>query len=77
MIKENRSHSEAMESGKVVSTGAAAVGQEAQCPQGAHSESSILPGKLAVVVEVVSGQESGKRVEGDGCCLPSMHETWI
>lgn len=53
----------------------ASVGQAAPYPQGARSESSIPPGKLTVVVEVVSSQESGKSVVGDRCCLPSMHET--
>lgn len=62
MIKGNLSSSEAMEAGEVVSPGAA-VGQEVPCPQGAHSVSSIPPAKLTVVVEVVSGQESGKSVE--------------
>jgi hypothetical protein len=63
-----------METGKVVSK-RASVGQAAPYPQGARSESSIPPGKLTVVVEVVSSQESGKSVVGDRCCLPSMHET--
>lgn len=63
MIKRNLRSSEAMETGKVVSTGVA-VGQAAPCPQGAHSVSCIPPAKLTVVVEVVSGQGSGKSVEG-------------
>lgn len=74
MIKGNLSSSEAMEAGEVVSTGAA-VGQEAPCPPGAHSDSSVPPAKLTVVIEVVSGQESGKGVEGADCRLSSMHET--
>lgn len=63
-----------METGKVGSTGAAAD-QAAPCPQGAHPGSSVPPAKLIVVVEVVSGQGSGKSVDGVGCCLPSMQET--
>lgn len=73
MIKGNLSSSEAMETGKVVSTGAA-VDQAAPCPQGAHPVSSVPPAKLTVVVEVVSDQGSGKSVEGVGCCLPSMQD---
>lgn len=74
MIKGNLSGSEAMEAGKVVSAGAA-VGRQAPCPPGAHSVSSIPPAKLTVVVEVGSGQESGKSAEGVGCCWPSLHVT--
>ncbi|KAM7320145.1 hypothetical protein ACRRTK_020588 [Alexandromys fortis] len=46
-----------MESGKVVSTGAA-TGQAALCPQGAHTISLIPPATLIVVVEVEPGQGS-------------------
>ena len=49
-----------METGKVVSK-RASVGQAAPYPQGARSESSIPPGKLTVVVEVVSSQESDSK----------------
>lgn len=52
-----------MESGKVVSTGAA-TGQAALCPQGAHTISLIPPATLIVVVEVEPGQGSSKKLWG-------------